>query len=199
MICPYFKSPLFEILGCRVLFWVVLSSRNGLVRNSERLLSILVQRNGIPSCVLFRGMVWNGIPRICIYFASKERNSELFPLPQKGSEQNYGSLLLFLFHGTEFRVVFSSAEEFGTEFRDFLFRGTIGIPSEITISSVYSVLRGIIFLLEIPNPGLTIPHLHNHLWMWICLQTSLLWSYPDKILFWSFSQNRTRLLLDTQL
>jgi hypothetical protein len=61
-------------------------------------------------------------------------------------------LLLLLFHGAEFRVVFSSAEGFGTEFRDFLFRGTYGIPSEITICSVNSVFRGIIFLAEIPNP-----------------------------------------------
>jgi hypothetical protein len=57
-------------------------------------------------------------------------------------------LLLFLLHGTEFRVVFSSTEGFGTEFRDFLFRGTTGIPSEITICSVYSN-----FLSEIPNPN----------------------------------------------
>jgi len=58
----------------------------------------------------------------------------------------------FFLHGTEFRVVFSSAEGFGTEFRRFLFRGTAGIPSEISICSVYSVFRGIIFLSEIPNP-----------------------------------------------
>ncbi len=62
-------------------------------------------------------------------------------------------MLLFLFHGTEFRVIFSSAEGFGTEFRDVLFRGTTGIPSEITICSVYSVFRGIIFFSEIPNPS----------------------------------------------
>jgi hypothetical protein len=43
--------------------------------------------------------------------------SELFSLPRKGSERNSVSLLLFLFHGTEFRVVFSSLEGFGTEFR----------------------------------------------------------------------------------
>jgi hypothetical protein len=71
----------------------------------------------------------------------------------KGSERNSESLLLFLFYGKEFRVVFSSAEGFGTEFRGFLFRGTAGIPSEITICSVYSVFRGIIFLSEIPNPN----------------------------------------------
>ncbi len=95
----------------------------------------------------------NGSERNSIYLGSTERNSKLCSLPQKGSEQNYGSLLLFLFHGTEFRVIFSSAEGFGTEFRDFLFRGTTGIPSEITICSVYSVFRGIIFLSEIPNPS----------------------------------------------
>jgi hypothetical protein len=104
---------------------------------------------------LFRGMVLNRIPRICFYFSSTERNSALFSLPQKGSEQNYGSLFLYLVHGTEFRGVFSSPEGFGTEFRDFLFHGTTGIPSEITICSVYSVFRGIIFLSEIPNPTST--------------------------------------------
>ncbi len=127
--------------------------RNGSERHSESIFLFFVARKRFQSCVLFRGMVRNGIPRISIYFASTERNSELCSLPQKGSEQNYGSLLLFLFHGTEFRVVFSSTEGFGTEFRDFLFRGTTGIPSEITICSVYSVFRGIIFLSEIPNPS----------------------------------------------
>ncbi len=33
-------------------------------------------------------------------------DSELFSFPQNGSEQNSESLLLFMFHGTEFRVVF---------------------------------------------------------------------------------------------
>ncbi len=55
-------------------------------------------------------------------------------------------------YGTEFRVVFSSAEGFGTEFREYLFRGTVGIPSEITICSVNSVFRGNIILSKIPNP-----------------------------------------------
>ncbi len=76
----------------------------------------------------------------------------MFSLPLKCSEGNSERSLLFLFNGTEFRVIFSSAEGFGTEFRGFLFRGTAGIPSEITICSVYSVFRGIFFLSEIPNP-----------------------------------------------
>jgi hypothetical protein len=50
-----------------------------------------VPGNGIPSCFLFRGMV--------------QRNSK--------------RLLLILFHGSEFRAFFSSAEWFGTEFREF--------------------------------------------------------------------------------
>ena len=82
----------------------------------------------------------------------KRRKPLYFSLPQKGSERNSKNLLLFLFYGTEFRVVFSSAEGFGTEFRGFLFRGTAGIPSEITICSVSSVFLGIIFLSEISNP-----------------------------------------------
>ncbi len=97
---------------------------NGSEQHSESLFLFLVAQTGIPSCVLCS----ERNPRICIYFDSTERNSELCSLQQKGSEQNYWSLLLFLFHRTEFRVVFSSAEGFGTECRDFLFRGTTGIP-----------------------------------------------------------------------
>jgi hypothetical protein len=50
----------------------------------------------------------------------------LFSLPRKGSEWNSES---------------------------FLFCGTAGIPSEITICSSYSIFRGIIFLSEIPDPS----------------------------------------------
>ncbi len=109
-------------------------------------------RNGISSCFLFRRKVRKGIPRVCFYFCSAERNSELFSLPLKGSEGNSKSLLLFLFRGMEIRDVFSSAEGFGTEFREIPFCGIAGIPSEITICSVNFVFRGIIFLSEIPNP-----------------------------------------------
>ncbi len=52
----------------------------------------------------------------------------MFFLPRKGSERNS---------------------------EGFLFRGTAGIPSEITICSVYSVFRGINFWSEIPNPTTT--------------------------------------------
>jgi hypothetical protein len=71
----------------------------------------------VSNCFLFRRMVWKGIPRVCFYFCSTQRNSDLFSLLQKGSEGNSKSLLLFLFLG--FRVVFSSTEGFGTEFREF--------------------------------------------------------------------------------
>jgi hypothetical protein len=53
-----------------------------------------------------------------------EWNSEHFYLPQNGSERNSESIL---------------------------FRGTAGIPSELTICSVYSVFSGIIFLAELPT------------------------------------------------
>jgi hypothetical protein len=98
----------------------------------------------VLSWFLFRGMLRNGIPKVYFYFFCTERNSELCSLPRNGSERNSENLHLFWFHGTEFRAVFSSAEEFGTELwefasifvpwngipRCFLFRGRVrnGIP-----------------------------------------------------------------------
>jgi hypothetical protein len=128
---------------------------------------------------LFRGMVRNGIPRVCFNFCSTERNSELVFFPLKSSEGNFESLLQVWYHGTEFRVVFSFAEGFGRQLWEFacifvqrngipncfLFRGRVlnGIP-RVSVPrnsrnfvgnnhfSVYSVFRIIIFLSEIPNP-----------------------------------------------
>ncbi len=102
---------------CCVLFRVLFSSAEWFGTEFREFSSILGPRNGIPSFFLFRLRVRKGIPRICFYFSSMEWNSELFSPPLKGSEGNCESLLLFLVHGTEFRVVFSSAEGFGTEFR----------------------------------------------------------------------------------
>ncbi len=76
-------------------------------------------RNGIPSCCLFRGIVRNRIPSVCFFFCSMERDSELFSLPRNGSDRNSECLHLILFYGKEFRTFFSSAEWFGTEFREF--------------------------------------------------------------------------------
>ncbi len=70
----------------------------------------------VLSCFLFCRMVQNG-PRVCFYFCSKVWSSELFTLPR--TERNSECLLLFLFHGTEFRVVFSSVKGFPTVFREF--------------------------------------------------------------------------------
>jgi hypothetical protein len=64
-------------------------------------------------------------PKVCCAFFSMEWNSEHFYLSRNGSERNSES---------------------------FLFRGTAGIPSELTICSVNSVFRGIIILSEIANP-----------------------------------------------
>ncbi len=106
-------------------FRVVFSSAEGLGREFREFASNFVPRNEIPSCFLFHWRVWKGISKIWFYFCSTERNSELFSLLLKGSERNS---------------------------ENFLFRGTAGIPSEISICSVYSVFRGIIFLSEIPSP-----------------------------------------------
>jgi hypothetical protein len=116
MICPYFKSWNLEVL-----------------------------RNRLPSCFLFRGMVRNGMPRVCFSVCSTERSPSCFlffgivrnGIPRVGFFFFYGTefraffssaewfgtefreLILFLFHCTEFRGFFSSAKRFGTEFREF--------------------------------------------------------------------------------
>ncbi len=49
-------------------------------------------------------------------FLAAEFCVEQVCLPRNGSERNSDNLILYFFHGTEFRVVFSSAEGFGREF-----------------------------------------------------------------------------------
>ncbi len=50
------------------------------------------------------------------HYTQEQQNDFSVPLPRNGSERNSDSLLLYFSHGTEFRVVFSSAEGFGREF-----------------------------------------------------------------------------------
>jgi hypothetical protein len=96
-------------------------------------------RNGIPRIFLLCGTVWNGIPRVFV--------------PRNGSDLNSESLLLFLFHGTEFRAFFSSVERFGTEFREF------SVPRNSRNSAGTNQLFRLFrlprtnFLSEIANPG----------------------------------------------
>ncbi len=63
------------------------------------------------------------------------------------------SLFLFLFHGTEFRIVLLPRKGSERNSERFLFRGTAGIQSEMIICCVYSVFHRIIFLSEITNPS----------------------------------------------
>jgi hypothetical protein len=96
--------------------------RNGSERNSESLL--LYFFHGTELRVVFSSAEGFGreFREYASIFVSTERNSELFSLQLKCLEGNSKSSLLFLFNGTEFRVVFSSAKGFGTEFLGFLFR-----------------------------------------------------------------------------
>jgi hypothetical protein len=84
-------------------------------------------------------MVRNGIPGVCFYFCSTERDFELFSLPLKSSEGISENLLLFWLHGTEFQVVFCSAEGFGREFREFanIFVQRNAIPSFFSSVEVF--------------------------------------------------------------
>ncbi len=107
--------------------------RHASERNSERfaisqqppqVATNFVPRKGIPSYFLFRGMVWNRVPRVCFYFCFTVQNSKHFSPLRNGSERNSES---------------------------FLFRGTAGIPPEQTSCSVNSVFRGIIFCRKLPT------------------------------------------------
>jgi hypothetical protein len=81
---------------------------------------IVLQKIILQQSELRAWFVWEMLQkRILLLFCSMERNSE-FSLLRNGSEQNSKGLLLFLFHGTEFRVVFSSAEWFRMKFRELL-------------------------------------------------------------------------------
>jgi hypothetical protein len=113
----------FDVLLHEKEFRVVFSSAEWFGTEFRQFASILDPRYGILSCVLFRRRVRNRVMGVYFYFCSTERNSELFSLPRKGSERNC-----------------------------FLFHGTTGIPLEITICSVYSVFRGIIFCRKFPTP-----------------------------------------------
>jgi hypothetical protein len=136
-------------------------------------------------------MLRNEIPRVCYYFCSTEQNSEFVSLLRNGLEQNSKCLFLFwfhfgsihgtefrvvfssakwlrtevrefasiysMFHGTEFRAFFSSAEWFATDSESFLFRGLAGNPPEQTNCSVYSLFRGVIFCRKLPTQFTSIP------------------------------------------
>jgi hypothetical protein len=51
--------------------------------------------------------------KFAVYFCPTQWNSEPFSLPRNASEQNFESLHLFPYNGTEFRAFFSSVEWFG--------------------------------------------------------------------------------------
>jgi hypothetical protein len=85
------------------------------------------------------------------------------PDPANRTDNMFSSETCF---GTEFRVVFSSAEWFRTEFRAFAsnfvpwYRIAAFFSSAETNCSVYSVFRGII-LSEIANTN------SSHFWFWL--------------------------------
>ncbi len=112
-------------------------------------------RTEIQSCCLFRGMVRNRIPSVCLYFCSTEQNSELFSLPRNGSQWNSERLLLILFYGTEFRAFFSSADRFGTELREFSVpRNSRNSAGTNQLFRLFRLPRNDFFLSEIANSTL---------------------------------------------
>ncbi len=59
------------------------------------------------------------IPQSFVFIFVLGTKFKLFSLPRNSWERNFTSLLLFLFHGTEFWAFFSFTEWFGTEFLKF--------------------------------------------------------------------------------
>jgi hypothetical protein len=99
----------------------------------------------------------NKIPLSFVFIFVLGTKFKLFSLSRNSSERNFASLLLFLFHGTEFRAFFSSTEWFWTEFREF----SVPLKSWNSVGTnhlfrdfVYSVFPRI-FLSDIPNPTQT--------------------------------------------
>jgi hypothetical protein len=101
--------------------------------------SIFFPRNGIPSIFLLCRTVLNRIPR--------------FFFPQNCAERNSESLLIFLFHGTEFRAIFSSAERFEKEYREFsVLRNSRNSAGTNQMFRLFHLPRNN-FLSEIANPS----------------------------------------------
>jgi hypothetical protein len=96
-------------------------------------------------------MIRNRIPSVCLYFCSKEWNSELFSLQRNGSERNSESCFYLCptVHNSEHFSPLRNGSERNSE--SFLFCGIAGIPPEQTNCSVYSIFRGIIFCQKFPT------------------------------------------------
>jgi hypothetical protein len=95
----------------------VSEAQNETERNSAKKLSFTEQSKYRTKLLLTRVMETNSYglyknsqfefcQRVCLYFCSTERISELFSLLLQGSEGNSESLLLILVHGMVFPVIF---------------------------------------------------------------------------------------------
>ncbi len=96
-------------------FWDTFSSEEWFGTEFRELTSILITRNGIPSCVFSRRRVRNRIMGVFFYFCFMERNSELFSLSRKGLERNS---------------------------KNFLFRGITGVPSILSSAELFFCPKG---------------------------------------------------------
>jgi len=109
---------------------------------------VVIPRHSEVTEVLIPRLVMEGNGMKKISFTKNPAPANTMFSSETASERNSESLLLFLFHGTEFRAFFTSAER---NSESFLFCGTAGIPSEQTNCSAYSVFRGIIFCRKLPT------------------------------------------------
>ncbi len=116
MICPYLKRRLFWHY-----FW------NFCQQYFEKWIKtkVLCSSKHNWEHVFFSKMLWNKISKICFYFFSKERNSELFSLLLNGSERIWR--VCFYFSGSGILSIFLFRGIFERNSESFLFCGTAGI------------------------------------------------------------------------
>jgi len=124
---------------CLKIFYTVLNEEY-MITVQSYINSFFAIRRGLSSCIL---------PRFVLHGTKLW----VISLPRNGSERNFENLRLFLVQGTEFQVVTSSVEGFGTEFREDSVprnsRNSVWNPPLFRLLH----LPPNYFMLEIPNPN----------------------------------------------
>ncbi len=136
MICPYLKRRLFWHY-----FW------NFCLQYFEKWIKTKVFCSSKHNWehVFFSEMLWNKISKICFYFCSTERNSELFSLLLRGSER-ISRVWFYFFPGSGILNIFLFLGMVWTEFRELsVLWNSRNFLSEQTICFVYSVFQGFFF------------------------------------------------------
>jgi hypothetical protein len=88
---------------------------------TEKISLMKRKQNNLTKCCwfLFLGMDWNGILRVYFYFLLHGKEFRVVFSSAERFGKEFRELASILVHGTEYRAVFSSVEGFGTELCEF--------------------------------------------------------------------------------